>query len=77
MKSGADKVEESERQTQVLELLSKGLTRKEICEKTKLKLGTVNTYISRAYAKLDSKKAASALMEYVRTKHPELDLFPH
>ena len=75
MKSAADKLGEDSRQLQILEMLAAGKERKEIADELKLNPGTVNTYIDRLYARLKVTSPAQALAEYIRLKHPRLDLF--
>jgi DNA-binding CsgD family transcriptional regulator len=75
MTSAADKIERSERHKQILQLLADGKDRKEICELLTMSRGTLDTHIGRIYAKLGARKPGQAIAEYLRLKHPRLQLF--
>jgi DNA-binding NarL/FixJ family response regulator len=56
----------SEREQQVLDLLSKGLMYKEIAEKLSISYETVHTYIRRIYEKLQVRTRTEAVAKFLR-----------
>lgn len=62
--AGADTVELSPREAEVLELLARGYLYKEIAEALAISLPTVNTYIRRIYEKLHVRSRAQAVAKY-------------
>jgi DNA-binding NarL/FixJ family response regulator len=56
----------SEREQQVLDLLSHGLMYKEIAEKLSLSYETVHTYIRRIYEKLQVRTRTEAVAKFLR-----------
>jgi len=60
----------SPREEQMLELLSKGYSNKEIAEQTQLTLETVRTYLKRIYEKMHVRSRTEAAIRYVGFKSP-------
>jgi len=56
----------SEREQQVLDLLSQGLIYKEIAEKLKITYETVHTYIRRIYEKLQVRSRTEAVAKFLQ-----------
>ncbi len=56
----------SEREQQVLDLLSQGLIYKEIAEKLGISYETVHTYIRRIYEKLQVRTRTEAVAKFLR-----------
>ena len=56
----------SEREQQVLDLLSQGLMYKEIAEKLGISYETVHTYIRRIYEKLQVRTRTEAVAKFLR-----------
>ena len=61
----------SEREQQVLDLLSQGLMYKEIAEKLAISYETVHTYIRRIYEKLQVRTRTEAVAKFLRGKNPD------
>jgi DNA-binding NarL/FixJ family response regulator len=57
----------SEREQQVLDLLSKGLMYKEIADKLQISYETVHTYIRRIYEKLSVRTRTEAVAKFLRS----------
>jgi DNA-binding NarL/FixJ family response regulator len=64
--SGGDLSELSEREQQVLDLLSQGLIYKEIADKLGISYETVHTYIRRIYEKLQVRTRTEAVTKFLR-----------
>lgn len=64
--SGADLSELSEREQQVLDLLSQGLIYKEIADKLNIGYETVHTYIRRIYEKLQVRTRTEAVAKFLQ-----------
>ncbi len=62
--SGGERIELSQREGEVLELLARGYLYKEIAEQLKISVQTVNTYIRRIYEKLHVQSRAQAVAKY-------------
>ena len=58
--AGGAPVELSERESEVLALIAKGLTNAEIADELYLSIETIKTYVKRLYAKLDVHNRAQA-----------------
>jgi DNA-binding NarL/FixJ family response regulator len=63
--AGAQLVELSSREKEVLDLLAKGLLVKEIGVKLGLGFGTVRTYVRRIYEKLHVQSRSQAIVKYL------------
>jgi DNA-binding NarL/FixJ family response regulator len=61
----------SEREQQVLDLLSQGLMYKEIAEKLTISYETVHTYIRRIYEKLQVRTRTEAVAKFLRRRPPQ------
>jgi DNA-binding NarL/FixJ family response regulator len=64
MECNGETVELSPREREVLELLARGYLYKEIAERLKISVQTVNTYIRRIYEKLHVRSRAQAVAKY-------------
>jgi DNA-binding NarL/FixJ family response regulator len=71
--SAADKIEG--RQREILERLARGDKRDTIASDLKIARGTLDTYVSRLYIRLDAHTPAQALNNFIRLQHPKLALF--
>ncbi|HEX4350876.1 MAG TPA: response regulator transcription factor, partial [Verrucomicrobiae bacterium] len=60
----------SPREVEVLELLSRGLSNKEIAEQLQLSVETVRSYLKNVYEKLHVRSRTEAAMQYTSSKHP-------
>jgi DNA-binding NarL/FixJ family response regulator len=60
----------SAREEELLELLSKGYSNKEIADQTHLTLETVRTYLKRIYEKMHVRSRTEAAVRYVNFKSP-------
>ncbi len=58
------------REEELLELLSKGYSNKEIADQTRLTLETVRTYLKRIYEKMHVRSRTEAAVRYVNSKSP-------
>jgi DNA-binding NarL/FixJ family response regulator len=59
------------RETEVLLLLSKGYSNKEIADKLALSVDTVQCYLKHVYRKLHVRSRTEALLKYLRSEHPQ------
>jgi DNA-binding NarL/FixJ family response regulator len=64
--AGSDLSELSDREAQVLELLSQGLIYKEIADKLAISYETVHTYIRRIYEKLQVRTRTEAITKFLQ-----------
>ena len=61
----------SAREHEVLILLSKGYSNKEIADKLALSLETVQSYLKHVYSKLHVRSRTEALLKYLSAEHPQ------
>ncbi len=54
----------------MLELLSRGLSNKEIADQLQLSVETVRSYLKNVYEKLHVRSRTEAAMQYTSSKHP-------
>jgi len=65
-----DGVRLSAREEEVLVLLSRGFSNKEIAEKLGLSIETVSTYLKQTYRKMHVRSRTEAVARYLTTRSP-------